>query len=234
MEATLWRSCPSPTVQMPKSKKLYCLCHYCHYKTCGWNQPVFVLAYKWDQLFQSKFCMRTSVCWNILLCGLPKDNWHFEGPFHLYNLILKIEVTYHSVTSVDFQRTTWYYFSQDRRFRNHHCENLKYVRTVWLLNFSPCPIHLVPFHLLAFTTMCRKYKFWSLLLYALLCSPVPSSFLHSGILLVTESVFLPGWQGDVLKLPQYCSLFTSYSYRGPNFPLCSQPSARTGAPNLNI
>jgi hypothetical protein len=32
-------------------------------------------------------------------------------------------------------------------------------------------------------------------------------------------VFLPGWQGNVLKWPQYCSLFAIYSHRGLTFPL---------------
>jgi hypothetical protein len=36
-----------------------------------------------------------------------------------------MEATYSSGTSVDFQRTTWRYISEDITFHNQRCENLK-------------------------------------------------------------------------------------------------------------
>jgi hypothetical protein len=42
-----------------------------------------------------------------------------------YSLILKMEATCSSETSVDFQWTTQYYIPQDKTLHNHHYENLK-------------------------------------------------------------------------------------------------------------
>jgi hypothetical protein len=45
---------------------------------------------------------------------------------------LNMEATSSSETSVDFQRNTWRYISEDRTLNNHHCENLK-PYTNWVI-----------------------------------------------------------------------------------------------------
>jgi hypothetical protein len=43
----------------------------------------------------------------------------------IYTSTLKMEATYPSETSIDFQRTTLRYISEDRTLHNHRCEKFK-------------------------------------------------------------------------------------------------------------
>jgi hypothetical protein len=77
-------------------------------------------------------CSKSSIFWDITLCGLLKVNRCFQGTYSAllvsyltYSLTLKMEATCSSEISADFQWTTWHYIPEDRTFHNHHCENPK-------------------------------------------------------------------------------------------------------------
>jgi hypothetical protein len=46
-----------------------------------------------------------------------------------------MELKYFSETSVDFQRTTRRYITEDRTLHSHHCENLTSYTTLFLISF---------------------------------------------------------------------------------------------------
>jgi hypothetical protein len=80
---------------------------------------------------------KSTVFWDITPCSSSKVNRRFGGnqrsllPFFTlvscsaYSLTLKMEETYSSETSVDFQLTTRRYIPEDSALHNHRCENLK-------------------------------------------------------------------------------------------------------------
>jgi hypothetical protein len=69
--------------------------------------------------------------------------------------ILKMEVTFSSETSVDFQWTTRRYIPEDRSVHNHRCENGRW----YMLLFS---------HLLALRSGCSSGGFHTLYFWSLL------------------------------------------------------------------
>jgi hypothetical protein len=71
---------------------------------------------------------KSSIFWHITPCILLQGNRRFCSPsaFTLVSSTLKMEETCSSETSVDFQRTTWYYIPEDIILHNHLCENLKF------------------------------------------------------------------------------------------------------------
>jgi hypothetical protein len=54
--------------------------------------------------------MKSTIFWDITTCSPLK---------------VKLEATYSSETSVDFQRTTQRIYPEDSTLHNHRCENLK-------------------------------------------------------------------------------------------------------------
>jgi hypothetical protein len=53
-----------------------------------------------------------------------------------YSPTLKMEVTYSSETSLDFQWITWRYISEERNLHNHRCEKLKSYPGIYLEKLS--------------------------------------------------------------------------------------------------
>jgi hypothetical protein len=87
--------------------------------------------------------MKSSVFWAIRPCNPLKVNRRFGGTCSPYlqgrrvsqasrDCLLKIEVKCSSETPVDFQRTTWRYFPEDRNLHNLLCENF----TFYIYNFK--------------------------------------------------------------------------------------------------
>jgi hypothetical protein len=117
------------------------------------------------------------IFWNIMPCSPLKVNRRFGGPcsvhlqgrrisqgrnqheagskqsvpeevsFKAYSLILMMEVTCSSETSVDFQLTTRRYIPEDSSRRNYRCENLKSYETIRILRAVTVKI-IEDYHLL--------------------------------------------------------------------------------------
>jgi hypothetical protein len=128
------------------------------------------------KFFIIRLLLKSFIFWAITLCSPLRVNSRFGGTCRLhrqghritharnqseagskqssaYSLTLKMEATYSSETSDDFQWTTWHYIPEDKTLHNHCCKNLRSYKVTFVLFFFTLKILWHD----------RKSKSWSLI-----------------------------------------------------------------------